>query len=343
MREMWSDSMKIVYHPDYLKPTQTYGHPECPERLTGILSFLENSGIKQEIITPEPANVEEVKRVHTPEYLDYLKNFGEGMLDPDCYVWPHTYDMAMLAAGGGLAAVKHTISKGEPTFALLRPPGHHAASYQGMGFCYVNNIAVAAASLLKKTDNIAIVDIDVHHGNGTNDIFLGSEKVLYISTHQWGIYPGTGPAEQTGDGKGEGYTVNIPMCFGSGNATFSLASEKVFMPILRQFKPEIMLVSLGVDAHYMDPLASLTLTSKGYMELIDSLMNLASDICGNKISFFLEGGYNIQALAEVVGCTIAHASGQELETRYNEVSDTEAIGIDWVERALKIQKKFWDL
>jgi acetoin utilization deacetylase AcuC-like enzyme len=335
--------MKIAYHPDYLKLTQTYGHPECPERLSGILSFIESNDIKSEIIVPEPATVEEVKRVHTPEYLEYLKNFGEGMLDPDCYVWPYTYDMAMLAAGGGLAAVKHTLSKSDPSFALLRPPGHHATSYQGMGFCYVNNIAVAAASLLKKTEKVAIVDIDVHHGNGTNDIFLASEKVLYISTHQSGIYPGTGPVGQTGEGIGEGYTVNIPVCSGSGDATFSLASKKIIIPLLKQFKPEILLVSLGVDAHYMDPLASLTLTSKGYMELIDALMKLASNICGNKISFFLEGGYNVQALAEVVGCTMAHASGQELETRYNEVSDVEAVGRDWVECALKTQKEFWKL
>ncbi len=335
--------MKIVYHEDYLKQTQDYGHPECPERLTSILSFLETNQVNVEVITPESATPEDIRSVHSPEYVEFLREFGQGHMDPDCYVWPHTYDMAMLAAGGATAAAKHTFDRREPSFALLRPPGHHATEHHGGGFCYINNIAVAASSLLKMFEKVAIVDIDVHHGNGTNDIFLSNNRVLYISTHQWEIYPGTGPAEQTGDGPGEGYTVNIPLCAHSGDATFQAVYQNIVIPILQQYRPDMLLVSLGADAHYMEPLASLTLSSAGYMEVISMLSGLAREKCENRIAFFLEGGYNLQALAEVVGGAISAIHGQDISTHYNEALDTNILGNDWMERAIATQRKHWEL
>lgn len=335
--------MKIVYHEDYLKQTQNVGHPECPERLKAIMSYLEESGIDDPIITPEPAEMEDVLKVHSAEYLELLKNFGRGRLDADTAVWPYTYDMALLAAGGGIATVYNMLKNREPTFALVRPPGHHATTNMGMGFCYINNVAVAANWLRKKLDRVAIVDIDVHHGNGTNDTFLERSDVLYISTHEWGIYPGTGPAVQIGKGKGVGYTVNIPIGSQCGDATFLAASDKIILPILRQYKPDAILISLGGDAHYLDPLSSLNLSSKGYLDIMTSLAELANEICENRWSVFLEGGYNVGALADVVGASMVMAQGMPVQTEFNDVSDAENLGAEWVDEAVRIQSKHWKL
>jgi acetoin utilization deacetylase AcuC-like enzyme len=335
--------MKIVYHEDYLKLTQSIGHPECPERLKSILSYLEDHDIDAPVITPEPAEMEDVLKVHSADYMELLKNFGRGRLDADTAVWPYTYEMALLAAGGGIAAVDNMLNHREPTFALVRPPGHHATTNNGMGFCYINNVAVAANWLRKKLDKIAILDIDVHHGNGTNDTFLDRSDVLYISTHQWGIYPGTGPAVQIGKGRGAGYTVNIPMGSQSGDATFQAARDKLILPILRQYKPDAILISLGGDAHYLDPLSSLNLSSKGYLEMMASLAELANEICENRWSVFLEGGYNVGALADVVGASIAMANGQSMDTQYNEVSDIDTLGAEWIAEALEVHSRHWKL
>lgn len=340
---MRADTVKFVYHEDYMKPTQGPGHPECPERLGAIMSYMEQNDIDAGSILPGPAETDDVITVHSAEYLDLLRNFGRGRLDMDTAVYPHTYEMAMLAAGGGIAAVKNMLDRREPTFALLRPPGHHATREMGMGFCYINNVAVAANWLRKKLDRVAIVDIDVHHGNGTNDTFLDRPDVLYISTHEWGIYPGTGPAVQTGTGKGEGFTVNIPLCGQSGDATFRSAREKIILPVLAQFKPDAILISLGGDAHYMDPLSSLTLSSRGYIDTVTAISKLAEETCENRWAAFLEGGYNIRALADTVGACMAMASGENPETCYNEASDTETVGADWVSEARAIQSEHWEL
>jgi len=335
--------VKMVYHEDFLKLTQNPGHPECPERLSGIMACLEEGEMRPGIITPEPAERRDVETVHSAGYLELLKNFGKGRLDADTAVWPYTYDMAMLAAGGGIAAARNMLDHREPTFALVRPPGHHATESQGMGFCYINNVAVAANWLRKKVDRVAIVDIDVHHGNGTNDTFLDRSDVLYISTHQWGIYPGTGPAAQTGTGQGEGFTVNIPMGAHCGDATFEAARESIIIPVLEQFKPDALLISLGVDAHYMDPLSSLTLSSKGYLDLMKRMADLADEICENRWAVFLEGGYNVHALTDVVVNTMAMADGRQPETQFNEIDDAELIGQRRIAEALEIHSRYWKL
>ena len=335
--------MKIVYHDDFLQQTQGPGHPECPERLGAIMQYLDEHDIRPPMIEPEPAQLSDILKVHSDEYLEYLKNFGRGQLDGDTSVLPHTYEMALLSAGGGLAAARNTLEHNEPTYALLRPPGHHATRDMGMGFCYINNVAVAAEWLRTKVEKVAIVDIDVHHGNGTNDTFLDRPDVLFISTHQWGIYPGTGPAEQTGTGDGNGFNVNIPLGSRSGDSTFMEASQHIIQPILRQYQPDVVLISLGVDAHYMDPLASLTLSTKGYLELLKDIASIADEICQNRYAVFLEGGYNIAALAETVGGAMAQSWGMQSVTRFNEVMDTECQGASYVEEAHFIQSDHWHL
>jgi acetoin utilization deacetylase AcuC-like enzyme len=335
--------MKIVYHEDYLKQTQYAGHPECPERLASIMKLMYAEGIDGKTIAPEPAPADDVGKVHSKEYMELLKHFGRGRLDADTSVYPHTYEMAMLAAGGGLAAVQNMLDRREPTFALLRPPGHHATRNNGMGFCYFNNVAIAAERLRRKLDRVAIVDIDVHHGNGTNDAFLERNDVLYISTHQWGIYPGTGTAKQVGASEGVGYTVNIPMGAHCGDATFAAARDKLILPILKQYKPDAILVSLGGDAHYMDPLSSLTLSSRGYLDLVAALAEAAGELCEGRWAVFLEGGYNVAALADTVVSCMGMASGQPRPTEFNEVSDAELVGVEWLDEALAVQRKHWDL
>jgi acetoin utilization deacetylase AcuC-like enzyme len=335
--------MTVVYHEDYLKLTQNYGRPECPERLSSIIDYLENNQVEVETLIPEPTTLEIVSDVHNTEYLEFLRDFGQGHMDADSYVWPHTYDMAMLSAGGGLLAAHTAFETGEPSFALVRPPGHHATRHNGGGFCYINNIAVAAEELLKKVDKVAIVDVDVHHGNGTNDIFLDRKDVLFASTHQIGIYPGSGMAQQVGVDKGEGFNVNIPLDSRSGDATFLEAYRNLITPIMKQYKPGIILVSLGLDAHYLDPLASLTLSSRGFLEVLNLLRGLSKELCEGRIAFFLEGGYNLEAIADVVGCAISRFHGGDLSTKFNEVYDTDSIGLDRVNEALDVQKGYWDL
>ncbi|MFO7618736.1 MAG: histone deacetylase [Thermoplasmata archaeon] len=335
--------MKIVYHEDFLKQTQAASHPECPERLSSIMAHMDEHELHPGIITPEPADLKDITPVHSEDYLNLLKHFGRGRLDADTAVYPYTYDMAMLAAGGGIAAAANMLDHREPTFALVRPPGHHATTNQGMGFCYINNVAVAANWLRKKLDRVAIVDIDVHHGNGTNDAFLDRSDILYISTHQWGIYPGTGPTSETGVREGEGYTVNIPMGAHCGDATFEAARDRLIIPILEQFKPDALLVSLGVDAHYMDPLSSLTLSSKGYLKMMERMAKLAEDICENRWAVFLEGGYNIHALADVVGNAMAMAGGEQATTCFDDVADAELNGSKWISEAQNVHSKHWNL
>ncbi len=335
--------MKAVYHEDFLQQTQGYGHPESPERLTAIMDYLHENELHPEIITPEPAELTDVLAVHSAEYLEYLESFGRGMLDGDTSVFPHTYEMAMLSAGGGLAAAKNMLDHNEPSFAIVRPPGHHATGHMGMGFCYINNIAVAANWLRKKIDKVAIVDIDAHHGNGTNDTFLERNDVLFISTHQWGIYPGTGPLDEVGIGEGEGHTVNIPLCSRSGDSTFNEASKKIILPILRQFQPDAILISLGGDAHYMDPLASLTLSSKGYMDIMNDISGIAQELCDNRYAVYLEGGYNLNALAEIVGGAVGHSMEQTPDLTFTEVADQDVRAAEYLEEVISVQSKYWQL
>ncbi len=333
----------IVYHPRYLEHIQDRFHPESPQRLEAILQKLEKSGLMDGYLVPEEASRDEVLLVHTPEYVDMVQNYGEGRLDHDTALHTETYEIAMLSAGGGLMAARRSFEEKRPYFVLNRPPGHHAGPGMGGGFCYFNNIAIAAKALLEDIDRVAILDYDGHHGNGTSDVFQDSKDVVYMSMHQRGIFPGTGAANFVGEGEGEGHIVNVPFPGGSGDRSYHTAFDELFHPILDQFKPEMILLSFGGDSHYRDPLTGLALSSPGYVDLIKKTLDAARDLCDGRFAVFLEGGYDLGALAEVSAGIIALFQDKELPMSYIDIMDTDGCGRDAVEAAKESHSSYWKL
>jgi acetoin utilization deacetylase AcuC-like enzyme len=297
----------LVTSPEYLKHIPPYRHPENPERLKTILNLLKEKKIFEKVlnIEPEEAKIEDIQTTHLPFYIEEVKKIslsGGGNLDPDTYLCSETYKIALLASGGVLQATEFVIeNKVKNAVALIRPPGHHAEKDRGMGFCIFNNIAIAANFAKKKGLNkILIVDWDLHHGNGTQNIFYGDEKVLYFSTHQYPYYPGTGSIQEIGTGKGRGYTINIPLPGGCGDSDYEYIFNEILIPVSEKFKPEIIFISAGFDAHYLDPLGGMNLSSRGYGNLTEIVKSIAENFCEGKIVVALEGGYNLDALANSV-------------------------------------------
>jgi acetoin utilization deacetylase AcuC-like enzyme len=278
-------------------------HPERPERLSAARDAIARSvarGARFERIAPRAATHEELVRVHDAKFLEALgKLEGEaGYLDPDTYVSPGSVDTARLAAGS-LVAMVDAILDG-PTkkgVALLRPPGHHARPARAMGFCLLNNVAVAAAhAVARGVERVAVVDWDVHHGNGTQEIFWSDPHVLYLSTHQSPFYPGTGEADEVGRGDGKGYTVNVPLSAGGGDALYRSAFERVVLPVLDAYRPGLVLVSAGFDASARDPLGQMDLTPQAFGWMASELSRIAAQSAEGRMALVLEGGYDLTSL-----------------------------------------------
>ncbi|UCE91632.1 MAG: histone deacetylase [Methanobacteriota archaeon] len=304
---------------------------------------LKTNGLWDEVQSSTGKDADHLRLVHDNDYVEFIRSCGECSITMDTSVHRETYDIALLSAQCAIDAVRHSKEERAPSFALTRPPGHHAGPDYGMGFCYFNNISIAAAYLLENGDGrIAIVDPDVHHGNGTEHIFRDRSDVLYISTHQGGIFPGTGNVDFVGSGEGEGYTLNLPFASGCGDSTYNLAYAKVVMPVLKQFRPDAILVSFGTDGHYRDPLASLSLSSEGHLLLVRKLLEL-SESCGGRITFMLEGGYDIPSLSEVAAATVGLFRGVEVPLRFTEVVDNSCLGRSVVEHCAKNASEYWDL
>lgn len=326
--------MRLVYDDIFLSYSHGGAHPESPVRLKRAVERL--SSLRPiEFMKPRSASLAELSLVHSPAYLGEIRECQVDEVDDETPVHPNTFDVASAAAGSAIVALDESIRSGELTFSLARPPGHHAFSSKGGGFCYFNNAAIAARACGQK--RVAIVDLDVHHGNGTSDIFY-AEDTLYISTHQWGIYPGTGAAEETGSGKGEGFNVNIPLPAGSGDATFQYAMQRLILPVLGEYDPDAVLISLGVDAHYTDPLASLSLSTTGYLNLVMGIRRQHESTC-----IVLEGGYNPDAVADLVASLYAADEGMDYRPQFDEVADKECIGRKAVDNACSIQKQWWQI
>ena len=335
--------MGVVFHETYLSKTQPGDHPESPARTGTIVRKLESLGLMEGSLKPEPATLAQVEAVHEKYYLSELRTAEAGYIDPDTYLMADGWQNALNAAGGALLAARRAFEEKKPYFALARPPGHHATKGQSMGFCYINNAAVAAKGLLQDAGRVAIIDYDVHHGNGTSNIFFDDPDVLYISTHQWGIYPGTGYFTEVGTGAGKGYTINIPLPSGSGDATFAKAFDEVIGPSGEEFKPGAVIVSLGVDSHYKDFLASLTLSSKGYVDVCRKTLDVSKRVCQGRTAFLLEGGYHPESLAEVVAGVVKSFEGEEMPLEFDKVSDTECVGANAVEACKKTHAEQWNL
>jgi acetoin utilization deacetylase AcuC-like enzyme len=299
----------FVYHDTFLDHDTGIGHPERPERLRSITSHLKEAGLWQRFqhLAIHPASEEWVLSVHTEDHLKLVRGSrqnGARVLDGgDTHVCPASYDAAMLAVGGVLAgvdAVMQGVTK--QVFCAVRPPGHHAERNVVMGFCLFNNVAIAAryAQRAHQTERVAIIDWDVHHGNGTQDIFYADKSVLYISTHQYPYYPGTGSEAERGSGEGLGYTLNIPMAAGSGEKEYLQAFTGEIIPALDRFRPELIILSAGFDAHRDDPLANISLTEESFAKLTRLVRESAEKHCEGRILSVLEGGYNLTALARSV-------------------------------------------
>jgi acetoin utilization deacetylase AcuC-like enzyme len=292
----------VLYYPTGHQAHAIPGHPERPERVEVIRDGLEEMNLWDQYPKLEPFEISQaiLTGIHDPHYLDVLQKASSvgQMLDPDTYTTRESWQLALNAVGGA-AAVAEAVweGKSQTGFALTRPPGHHATPSRGMGFCLLNNVAIAAEYLIqeKGTSRLTILDLDLHHGNGTQDIFWRRQDVSYISIHQAPFYPGTGLLTEVGGEEGEGYTLNIPIPIRSGDLAYLTLTEQVIIPFLDAIKPEILFVSYGFDTHWRDPLGSMTLTAGGIWKVFDELRQWAGGNCEGRLAVFLEGGYDLDA------------------------------------------------
>lgn len=298
----------LVYHDTFVEHVMSPSHPESPERLRSAMSSIGAAGLlddqKVNLLTPKKAPLSEVYLLHSKDYLEGVRaksEKGGGIYTMDTSVNSYTYDAALFAAGGGIDAVDRVMrGDSENAFILCRPPGHHAEYEKAFGFCFINNVAVAAQHLLEKHDveRVMIVDYDAHHGNGTQRSFYSSKDVLYVGLHQDGrtLFPGSGFPNEIGAGDGEGYTVNLAMYPGAGDFSYDRAFSQVLEPLAKSYNPDFILVSVGYDGHFMDPLTNLGITTSGFAMMNSRLKQMAISHADGRVVCFLEGGYNLEVM-----------------------------------------------
>ncbi|MCY3842687.1 MAG: histone deacetylase [Acidobacteria bacterium] len=310
---MARDDVLVVGSERFRDHATPAGHPERPDRaevMTAVVSRWRTGGGRT--VEPAPATDAALERVHASPYVRSIgATAGRRVrLDPDTYAAPESEAVARLAAGAALAAVDHALDRDAIGLALVRPPGHHAERERAMGFCLYNNAAVAAAHALDRgLERVAVVDYDVHHGNGTQWIFYDDPRVLYLSTHQYPFYPGTGAADDVGRGDGAGFTVNIPLAAGAGDADLDRVFREVAVPVLAAYEPELIVLSAGYDAHADDPLGGMRVTTGGFATLDRRLRAVAERSCRGRMAVVTEGGYDLAALEACLEGTLEVAAG----------------------------------
>ena len=344
----------IIYSPKYLEHNPGRGHPESPERLRVIMDELDKSKILEneeiEVLAPEIAKEEDLMLVHRPDYIELVKKVcsrGGGLLDlGDTVVSPKSFEAAIYAVGGAKRAVDLVLNKEfRNAFAFVRPPGHHALPYAACGFCLFNNIAIAASHLMRKygMEKILILDIDAHHGNGTQEIFYDTNKVLYISLHQDPRgFPGVGFPDEVGKGEGEGFTVNIPFPFRTTDEFYLEAFNEIVIPIIEQYSPDFTMLSVGFDGHYTDPVASLWLSANVYVHIFREIYKLFN----GKFIAVLEGGYSLEWIGRIAVAVVSLMAGLDFKLEDEPQHANERVrsrAKEFLDKVREIQSTFWRL
>lgn len=350
----------IVYDEKYLEHEQSPDHPESKERLKYTLDFFERNSLfknqKIRLLEPLLATPKDVLRVHHPTYIELLRKGSEtgAVIDADTFIPVGLFDIALLAAGGAIKAAKSIMEdEVENSFAMVRPPGHHAHPSIGAGFCYMNNIAIAVKWLREQgIERVLIIDWDAHHGDGTQDVFYEDNSVLFVSNHQIPLYPGTGYPEEVGRGEGRGFTVNIPLPPGAGDESYLYIFEEVIRPIAEEFEPQFIAISTGMDNHFTDHLTSLAITAKGYYYLMSEAVKLSEQLCDGNLFAVLEGGYSVvKGLPYTIYNVIAAMSGIEPvedsenysdELNYRKRESAHMTVEKYVEAVREIHSKYWN-
>ena len=334
----------------FLRHVPPEEHPESPARLEVIQGLLERSRYSERLtrLPARAAVLKDLLRVHTRAHVDRLAATAGTRLpvfpDPDTYVCADSWDAARYAAGTTVFAVK-AILGGEldAAFVFARPPGHHAEAGRTSGFCLLNNIAIAAAHAVEAggLSRVLVVDWDLHHGNGTQHMFYGRRDVLYLSLHQHPYFPGTGALGETGGGEGRGFNVNVPLPAGRGDRDYLAVFRDVFLPIARQYEPELVLVSAGFDPYYLDPLGGMKVTAEGFSRMTRHLLDLADACCGGKIAFVLEGGYHLEGLRDSVRVVLDTLLDEPGTASADPGEAPSAEGARAIERAQQVHGEFW--